>query len=125
MELRELGLSTRTANALLRHANITTLERLRQRMAQDPVNVECTPQLGSKGFQEIQKFLKDMGAIIPGKPRSKPEDHPEENVCSMCAEPLKQEGWNNAGDILTCDNAQCSKYRQPQGWKPFSLGRWR
>ena len=115
MELRELGLSKKTANTLRRYASITSLEQLRERMAKDPMDVEHTRRLGPKGFKEIQKMLRATKTVTLEKPKAKP-DTPQEKVCSECGKPLKQMRWNTAGDILICDNLACNKCHQPQGW---------
>lgn len=51
------------------------------------------------------------------------EEAKEENkFCRSCGGLLKQAKWNTKGDVLVCDNANCTRFRQPQGF--VRVDRW-
>lgn len=39
--------------------------------------------------------------------------------CISCQERLLQVPWNTKGEILYCENLDCEKYRNPQGFVPL------
>lgn len=119
MDVQFVDLPIKTVNALRRHANISTLEQLREVWRENPWEIECVRGIGPKTFKEIQYFMLKMEGINLVEEKPETEEVPVVEIltiCRNCRVPLQRVKWNTKGDVLLCDNPHCSLYLEPQGF---------
>ncbi len=121
MELRTSPLSSRTITALRRRARITTLQQLNEVMVRNPLGIEYLRGIGPAGYKDIQDYLAEMSEELKlaRPPKSKAPEVPK--ICSDCHQELERLPWNTKGDLLVCQNTECRRYSDRQGFIPVSM----